>query len=212
MSGNSYNGFTWAERQRAYTWLKRQWAEGKRTKVGACCDVCRQTAGHLMAHSEDYSAPYGDHIGQWTLCYWCHMLLHCRFRASEAFERYVDVLEGGERFVNVPRAEWHSVQAFLSGRRSPLAKQQGAFWTTRLASCSPKGPLRLRTAINSENVCLENPMRRTCSDKRRVASCQLRTSAIISGNHEHSGHFGSRGDLRSCRRAFCFSAGAAADR
>ncbi len=146
MSGNSYNGFTWAERQRAYTWLKRQWAEGKRQKTGPCCDVCGQTSGYLMAHSEDYSAPYGDHIGQWTLCYWCHMLLHCRFRAAEVFREYVAVLEGGERFVNTAKPQWHLVRSLLAGRYAPPREphsraqrepfgqvlQQGATATERL--------------------------------------------------------------------------------
>ena len=106
MSGNSYNGFLWPERQRAYGWLKQEWAAGRRPKVGSQCDVCGQTAGYLMAHAEDYSAPYGPHIGQWSLCYWCHMLLHYRFRADEVFASYVAVLEGGERFVNLHGPQW----------------------------------------------------------------------------------------------------------
>lgn len=119
MSGNSYNGFTWTERQRAYNWLKQEWVAGRRLKVGPRCDACEQTAGYLMAHSEDYSAPYGSHIGQWTLCYWCHMLIHCRFRAVQVFGDYVAILEGGERFVNLPRAQWGTVQSYLAGRLTP---------------------------------------------------------------------------------------------
>jgi hypothetical protein len=83
VSGSSYNGFVWSEHQRAYNWLKREWAAGRRVKVGPECNVCGQRQGYLMTHSEDYSAPYGEHIGQWSLYYWCHMLIQCRFRAED---------------------------------------------------------------------------------------------------------------------------------
>jgi hypothetical protein len=119
VSRSSYNTFEWRERQRAYDWLKREWAAGRRAKVGPECNVCGQTKGYLMAHSEDYSAPYGPHIGRWSLCYWCHMLLHCRFRAGDVFHAYVAMLENGERFVNLPSAHWHRVQAYLAGRLAP---------------------------------------------------------------------------------------------
>lgn len=135
MSGNSYNGFTWAERQKAYDWLKRQWKLGTRQKHGPACDVCGQTQGYLMAHSENYAAPYGPHIGRWSLCYWCHTLIHCRFRAVEIFDGYATMLEGGERFVNVPGPQWYKVQTFLSGRSHPTREITG------LVLASPFGPL-----------------------------------------------------------------------
>ncbi len=126
MSGNSYNGFTWSQRQRAYDWLKNEWKCGRRVRPELLsCDVCGQQQGHRMAHSEDYSAPYGPHIGQWTLCYWCHMLLHCRFRAPVIFASYASMLEAGERFMSVPSAQWARVQGYLSGRSSPPRELHG---------------------------------------------------------------------------------------
>ena len=144
MSGNPYNGFLWAERQKAYNWLKREWAAGRRVKVGPRCDVCGQTGGYLAAHSEDYSAPYGPHIGQWSLCYWCHMLIHCRFRSGEVFAGYVAMLESGERFVNTPGRHWGTVQSYLAGRLAPRREP------TDHALVDPFGPLVAQGAAAME--------------------------------------------------------------
>tara|TARA_R100000773_G_scaffold36307_1_gene31302 strand:- start:1602 stop:1847 length:246 start_codon:yes stop_codon:yes gene_type:complete len=75
----SYNGFTPKERTDAFIWLKGEYASGRREK-GKVCDACGQTKGIVEDHSEDYSYPYGDHIGKYTFCYRCHMMIHCRFR------------------------------------------------------------------------------------------------------------------------------------
>ena len=83
------------------------------------CDVCLTTRGLLMAHSEDYSEPFGSHIGRWGLCYFCHMILHCRARAPEAFASYSAMLEAGQRFVNTDKMAWHLVQRLLRGHGSP---------------------------------------------------------------------------------------------
>ena len=137
--GGSYNGFAWSQRAKAYAWLKAEWNAGRRARHGPACDVCQTTTGFLMAHSESYAAPYGDHIGQWTLCYWCHMLLHCRFRAPARFAAYVAMLESGERFVNGPVAQWSSVQAYLAGRSEPARERIAAPRT------NPYGPVFARS-------------------------------------------------------------------
>jgi len=95
---NSYNGFTAAQRMKALRWSRAEEAAGRRTGAGDRCDVCLQERGHLERHSEDYSEPFGDHIGRWTLCYRCHMILHCRFRNPDAFRHYCEVLKAGNRF------------------------------------------------------------------------------------------------------------------
>lgn len=138
-SGNSYNGFVWAERQKAYDWLKREWAAGRRVKVGPECNVCGQTKGYLMAHSEDYSAPYGANVGRWSLCYFCHMMIHCRFKAMPTFERYVSVLEGGERFVNIYGPQWGVVQSYLAGRSEPVREKHGLLLINPFAALFEEG-------------------------------------------------------------------------
>lgn len=91
---NYYNGFSPAQRMKAYNWLKTQWAEGTRITRGSC-DACGQDEGIIEAHSEDYSEPYGDHIGKYTLCFRCHMAVHCRFRSAGMFTRYCDSISQG---------------------------------------------------------------------------------------------------------------------
>jgi hypothetical protein len=73
-----YNGFSPRARRAALTWLKREYAAGRRTPP-TVCDACGQHEGVIDAHSEDYSTPFGDHIGRYALCYRCHMAVHCRF-------------------------------------------------------------------------------------------------------------------------------------
>lgn len=94
---NSYNGFTPAQRMKALNWLKGEWAAGRRTK-GCQCDACGQTEGRIDAHSEDYSAPFGDHIGKYTFCYRCHMMIHCRFKNPEAWQIYKQHIREGRIF------------------------------------------------------------------------------------------------------------------
>ncbi len=91
-----YNGFTGSQRMRALRWLQAEWSAGRRRRPTRC-DVCLQEHGAIEAHSEDYSEPYGDHIGRWGLCYRCHMALHCRFRNVESFDKYSLYLSKGWR-------------------------------------------------------------------------------------------------------------------
>jgi hypothetical protein len=93
----SYNGFTPTQRMKALGWLKEEWAAGRRVK-GTACDACGQTEGRIDAHSEDYSAPYGDHIGKYTFCYRCHMMIHCRFRNKDAWYQYRKDIKEGKMF------------------------------------------------------------------------------------------------------------------
>ena len=92
-----YNGFTGSQRMKAYRWLMAEYSAGRRHKP-VRCDACLQERGVIEPHSEDYSAPYGDNIGRWGLCYRCHMALHCRFRNAESFDFYCRTLAAGDRF------------------------------------------------------------------------------------------------------------------
>lgn len=90
-----YNGFSPRMRRAALAWLKRECAAGRRTPP-TVCDACGQHEGLIDAHSEDYSAPFGDHIGRYALCYRCHMAVHCRFgRGARQWEIYCDLIAAG---------------------------------------------------------------------------------------------------------------------
>jgi hypothetical protein len=94
---NSYRGFTSAQRLRALRWIQRERAAGRRTAPTVCM-TCGQTEGLIVGHSEDYSEPFGDHIGAWELCWLCHMMVHMRQKAPASWERYRAALVDGYRF------------------------------------------------------------------------------------------------------------------
>lgn len=93
----AYNGFTPHQRAKAGSWLKREIEEGRRESPHKLCCACGQTKGYFQLHSEDYSEPYGSHIGAFNLCYACHMILHCRWRNSKAWEQYTKKVRQGFR-------------------------------------------------------------------------------------------------------------------
>jgi hypothetical protein len=117
---NSYNGFSPQQRQDAFNWLKTQ----KRPEP-TTCHACSQTEGPIMFHSEDYSAPYGDHIGQYHLCYICHMMVHCRFRAPERWLEYKRAVAQGFRYEPIGK-NWPLFTArFLRGNAISQPAVQG---------------------------------------------------------------------------------------
>lgn len=91
-----YNGYTPNERGKVGRWQNKQYAAGYPRP--AECDSCGQSQGLLFHHCEDYGEPYGAHIWQFPLCYRCHIMLHCRFFAGDAFEEYVKLVEKGYQF------------------------------------------------------------------------------------------------------------------
>jgi hypothetical protein len=122
----SYNGFSPAQRLRALAWLKGEYAAGRRRPPTAC-DACGQTEGIIEAHSEDYSEPFGDHIGAYGLCYRCHMAVHTRFGAWEAWHTYRRLVAAGARFQPFPRRDWERFKAEHLGERlaAPVAVYGG---------------------------------------------------------------------------------------
>lgn len=82
----SYNGFSPQQRYKALDYHKEQIRLGNKPERPEKCDSCGQTHGILVWHSEDYSEPFGPHIGQHGLCYVCHMWIHCRFRNRGGWE------------------------------------------------------------------------------------------------------------------------------
>jgi hypothetical protein len=83
----TYNCFDHDQRMKGHRWLQSEYAAGRRARPTAC-DACGQTLGPFDAHSEDYSEPFGDHIGRFALCYRCHMAIHTRHDNPEAWATY----------------------------------------------------------------------------------------------------------------------------
>jgi hypothetical protein len=109
---NAYNGFSSSQRMAALRWLNAEYAAGRRVRPSSC-DACGQKRGLFEAHSEDYSGPpYGDNIGAFGLCYRCHMMIHTRFKAPDAWEAYIVTLERGGMYPPTGRS-WATIQAML---------------------------------------------------------------------------------------------------
>src|SRR5713101_2248752 len=95
---------------RALRWLKLEYA-ARRRHPPTTCDGCGQIEGVIEAHSEDYSQPFGDHIGRFGFCYRCHMMLHNRLRVPEAWERYKAEIAAGVVFKPFFVRNWYGFRA-----------------------------------------------------------------------------------------------------
>lgn len=127
---NPYNGFSSNERNAALRWLNAEYAAGRRRRPTAC-EVCGQDHGVVDAHSEDYSRPYGPHIGAHSLCFRCHMMVHCRFKNPRAWELYKLQLRNGVTFAalmtrNFPRFSVDHLQRFGHGVAQVRGEPRGA--------------------------------------------------------------------------------------
>lgn len=108
---NSYNGFSPAQRYKALAYHKAQIKSGAKAPKPKMCDGCGTERGFLAWHSEDYSEPFGPHIGEYGVCYRCHMHIHCRFKNPKAFAKYAEVIESGYRFVPYISSNWERFKA-----------------------------------------------------------------------------------------------------
>lgn len=122
MMGNPYNGFSWEERQAAYNWWKAEVAAGRREKPTAC-DACGQTEGRIEPHDEDYSLPYGPHICEFGLCYRCHMMIHCRFKATRAWDAYRLAVRSGKCATPIRSNDFGVIRGQCWGGREPKYTQ-----------------------------------------------------------------------------------------
>lgn len=102
----NYNGFTADQQTAAMVWLELEYLSGRRERL-TLCEACGQTHGIFEAHSEDYSAPYGPHIGQVGLCYICYMMVRCRSKAPQAWQNYCLHVRLGFRFEPFHARDWH---------------------------------------------------------------------------------------------------------
>ena len=103
---NSYNGFSPEQRYKALKYHKDQIAKGNKPKVPDICDGCGTQHGFLAWHSEDYSMPFGPHIGEYGLCYRCHMMIHCRYKSRRAYYDYMKMIKNGMRFKPYTHSSW----------------------------------------------------------------------------------------------------------
>jgi hypothetical protein len=118
---NSYNGFTPSQRMKAYRWLMNEYAIGGRIKPFKC-DSCAITEGVIEPHSENYGEPYGNHIGQYGLCYRCHMMLHCRFSSPKVFTQYAQDVANGKQYEPFYKRDFFTFkQHHLIGTTKPTA-------------------------------------------------------------------------------------------
>lgn len=109
---NAYNGFTSAKRKKAHDWLEFQFRKSPKQ-----CKACGQDEGPIVFHTEDYSEPYGANIGEYELCYACHMMLLCRKgRMHNKWRNYKKKIKLGFRYLPV-RGGWAQFKKlFLDGK------------------------------------------------------------------------------------------------
>lgn len=128
---NSYNGFPGEQRRRALAWIRREQAAGRRVR-GKTCEACGQEHGQLDGHSEDYSEPFGDHIGRFTLCFRCHMIVHCRFRWPAAFETYREQVKLGAVFEPIEKRDFGRImREHLHAKDKAPPARRGSHWLRR---------------------------------------------------------------------------------
>lgn len=122
----AYNGFSPGQRTRALRWLRAEETAGRRQRPDEC-QACGQLEGSIGSHSENYGEPFGEHTGAFALCYRCHMMVHSRFSAPEAWSVYVTLLEEGYRWPGIP-ATYSAISRFLGSADevARLARQGGA--------------------------------------------------------------------------------------
>lgn len=120
-----YNGFSAAQRTRAGAWLRERWAEG--LPRPSKCDACGQTKGVLDAHAEDYSEPFGPHVYAFSLCFWCHMMIHRRFKAPDAWNAYRTLIRNG--WVHDPQhvRSFPAIDSFCNGFNPPSGSKVVGF-------------------------------------------------------------------------------------
>jgi hypothetical protein len=121
---NYYNGFAPQQRLDALRWFNAELAAGRR-KLPVTCDACGQTEGPIEAHSEDYSEPFGDHIGRFGVCYRCHMMIHCRFKNPKAWEVYKLDVGLGKVFAPIGRNFWLFRKQTLDAKGIGVRFEQG---------------------------------------------------------------------------------------
>ncbi len=113
-----YNGFPGETITRAHEWLRAEYEAGRIPRPYVCC-VCGCSSGVIDPHAESYREPFGPHIYQYSVCYRCHMLLHCRFKCPGAWARYKQQLRDGHIFTPLQARDFEKIRAHLEGPEPP---------------------------------------------------------------------------------------------
>jgi hypothetical protein len=103
---NPYNGFSGEQRLKSWHWMLKEMKEGRCPQPKPKCECCGNE-GYTEYHTEDYSEPFDKHIYQYTVCYRCHMWIHCRYRNHKGFKTYVDYLRAGSVFKPFGNKDWY---------------------------------------------------------------------------------------------------------
>lgn len=97
-----YNGFSRTRRIEAVAFFN-----AKQLPPPKICEVCGQTKGKILYHTEDYSKPFGQEIGKYKLCYTCHSMLLMRHGPSmpKKYQEYKNKIVNGYNFL--PVSGWY---------------------------------------------------------------------------------------------------------
>ena len=101
--GNSYNGFTWAERMTKFKEMNRQLATRELAKPSGPCRLCGDPGGHgtdvdFKFHDEDYGKAYSwAEPAAYVVCRLCHIYrIHQRAVHPASWKIFLaHVLRGG---------------------------------------------------------------------------------------------------------------------
>jgi hypothetical protein len=126
MALKTYNGFDHDQRMKGYRWLQGEYAAGRRARP-TVCEACGQTEGPIDAHSEDYSAPFGDHIGRFGLCYRCHMAMHTRQKNPKAWAAYKHHVAVGRIFHPIGKSFVRFCRETLERKGKGVPFKQGSY-------------------------------------------------------------------------------------
>jgi hypothetical protein len=88
-----YRQFSGEQRAKVGAYLLAEFRAGRLVRPKSCIG-CGADRGLIDAHNEDYDRP-DEYVG---LCIRCHLMLHCRFRNRDAWDRYRAMLRDGAVF------------------------------------------------------------------------------------------------------------------
>lgn len=102
----TYNGFDHNARMEGDRIQKEFFSKNPGLRPTTCC-VCG-SKNKIQLHLEDYNKPIEGII---PLCYRCHMMVHCRFRARKAWEAYKLLISKG--YVFPPAKDFNDIRRAL---------------------------------------------------------------------------------------------------
>ncbi len=176
MSGASYNGYSWKQRELILKAYRRGEAGPDFTLEGKPCGLCGDpNRAPTEWHSEDYSQPFTFEPPQsYPLCKACHLRLHKRFKQPaeewKLFCRHIDAGGYGSEFVpNYPLKRRRELCARIAAGESieiePIRPREDATGWWRELTLDPESlnapwarprPLRARPDEEAYRAALES--------------------------------------------------------